>query len=96
MKTEGILTFKESAMIPRECRGQFLEDLHAAHQGVTNMLSRAAGSVWGPGLSVDVGAIQDACTKCVRYAPSQPKDSPESPVESVYPFQIICSDFFAV
>ena len=60
------------------------------------MLARAAGSVWWLGLSVDVGAIWDACTKCVRDALSQPRDTPESPVEPAYPFQMICSNFFTV
>ena len=75
METEGNLTFKSRVVILRERRGQVLEDLHAAHQGVTNMLARATCSVWRPLLSVDVVAIWDACSKCIRYAPSLPRDT---------------------
>ena len=57
METEGILTFKGRVVIPREQRGQVLEDLHTAHQGVTNMLARATFLVWWPGLTSDIGAI---------------------------------------
>ena len=42
METEGILTFKGRVVIPRKCRGLVLEDLHADHKGVTNMVARAA------------------------------------------------------
>ena len=93
METEGILTFKGRVVIPRKNRGQVLEDLHAAHQGVTNMLPRATCSVCWPGLTLDKGAIRDACSKCLKDAPSEPRDTPEYPV---YPFQIICSNFFTV
>ena len=96
LQTEGILTFKGRVVIPREQRGKVLKDLHAAHQGVTNIMARATCSVWWPGLTNDIGAIWDACSKCVRDAPSQPTDTPEAPVEPVYPFQMICSNFFAV
>ena len=75
METEGILTFKGRRVILRECTGQVLENLHAAHQGATNMS-------W-------------VCM-CVRDAPFQPMDTPESSVEPVHPFQMICIDFFAV
>ena len=81
METEGNLTFKSRVVILRERRGQVLEDLHAAHQGVTNMLAGATCSLWWPGLSVDVGAIRDACSKCVRDVPALPRDTPEPPVK---------------
>ena len=57
MDTEDILTFKGRVVVPRECRGHVLENLRTAHQGVMNMLTRAAESVWWTGPSVDVGAL---------------------------------------
>ena len=64
METEGIMTFKGRVLVPRECRRKVLENLHTDQQGVTNMLARDVGSVWWPGLSIDVGAVWDAFAKC--------------------------------
>ena len=81
--------------VPAALRRQVLEALHRAHQGVTGMNLRAQDSVWWPGCTKDIEAVQGGCMTCVQNAPSQSATSPVSPPIPVYPFQYISSDCFA-
>ena len=48
-----------------------LERQYGAHQGITNMLVRAAESVWWPGLTKDVSDMHAACKKYTNTSRSQ-------------------------
>ena len=92
--TEGILLFKDRTVIPPSLRGEVLASLHAAHQGITMMTARAEASIFWPGMTEDIYNTRMSCGHCHRMAPSQPCAPPTPPIQAVYPFQAVCSDYF--
>ena len=46
----GVIMYKDRVVIPPSLRPEVLSSLHAAHQGVTMMTSRASTSVFWPGI----------------------------------------------
>ena len=51
---DGLILFKSRVLVPRSLRSEVLECLHSAHQGVQGMTSRAAESVFWPGISAAI------------------------------------------
>ena len=91
---DGVILYKDRLVIPPSLRDQILSSLHSAHQGITQMCSRAESSIFWPGMSSDITALRNNCGPCNRNAPSQPSAPPTPPVMPAYPFQCIASDFF--
>ena len=80
--------------IPEILRSEILSALHAAHQGVTAMSSRAQDLVFWPGMSVDIQQTQDACGSCNQNTPTQPRMPPIEPHLPTTPFECIAADYF--
>ena len=91
---DGVVMYNERIVIPPSLRSDVLESLHAAHQGVSSMISRAEHSVFWPGITPAITDLRNRCNDCNRMAPSQPSAPPSHQTLPVYPFQCICSDFF--
>ena len=91
---EGVILYQDRIVIPPSVRDQVLETLHAAHQGVTSMNARAKASVFWPGITIHIQELRNNCQACHRIAPSNPKPPPTPLPDPVYPFQIICADYF--
>ena len=91
---DGVVIYKDRVVIPPSLRNEVLLALHAAHQGVTSMTSRAEASVFWPGITSAIATTRARCEHCNRIAPSQPNAPPFQPVLPMYPFQCICADFF--
>ena len=81
-------------IIPPSLRSDVLESLHAAHQGVSSMISRAEHSVFSPRITPAITDLRNRCNDCNRMAPSQPSAPPSHRTLPVYSFQGICSDVF--
>ena len=92
---DGIILYNQRIVIPPSLRAEVLAILHAAHQGSTSMVSRAEASVFWPGITVDINQTRLQCAHCNRNAPSNPSAPPTTPEEPVYPFQLVCSDYFS-
>ena len=91
---DGVPLFKNRVVIPKSLRGEVLDILHSAHQGVTGMLERAQSSVWWPGITPQILERRNKCKNCNEHAPSQPR-APPTPLENPeYPFQQIVADYF--
>jgi len=88
---DGVIIYKDRVVIPPSLRDEILSALHAAHQGVSSMTSRAECSVFWPGINQAITTTRMQCEHCNRMAPSQPSAPPIPPVPPVYPFQCICS-----
>ena len=69
---DGVVLYKDRVVIPPALRHRVLEALHAAHQGVSMMDSRAASSFFWPGMSQAISDTRARCNTCNRNAPSQP------------------------
>lgn len=91
---DGIVVYKDRIVIPPVLRNDVLSALHASHQGVSAMISKAEASVFWPGITADINNRRNACQACNRMAPSQPSAPPTPPVPTAYPFQCICADYF--
>ena len=83
---DGVIIYKDRIIIPPSLWEEILSALHAAHQGVTSIISRAESSVFWPGITPAITAL--------RIAPSNPSAPPTPLMSPYYPFQCVCSDFF--
>ena len=69
---DGVVLFHDRVVIPTSRRDQVLESLHSAHQGVSQMCSRAETSFFWPGMTPAITEMRARCQQCNRMAPSQP------------------------
>ena len=91
---DGVVLYNDRIVIPPSLRDNVLQALHSAHQGVSQMCSRADASFFWPGMTSSISDMRLRCQPCNRIAPSQPSAPPTPPVQPQYPFQCICADFF--
>ena len=61
---DGVLMYKSRVIIPRCLRGEVLEGLHAAHQGIQGMRARAQDTVFWPGMAQEIKQMVDHCEPC--------------------------------
>jgi hypothetical protein len=92
---DGIILYNDRVVIPQSLRDSILTALHSAHQGVSQMCSRAESSFFWPGMTPAIIELRARCSSCNRMAPSQPSAPPTPPVPPAYPFQQIAADFFS-
>ena len=87
---EGVILYKDRVVIPTALRQTALENLHAAHQGVSSMEARASTILFWPGMSDDINRTRAKCTECNINAPSQaslpsvPANTPSTPFEKIF------------
>ena len=93
---DGVIMKDNRILIPPSLRADTLRALHAAHQGVSRMSSRAHGTVFWPSLTKDLSRTRSTCRDCWRITPSQPTTPPVVPQLPTRPFQAIAADFFAL
>ena len=91
---DGVVLYNDRILIPPSLRNKILKALHSAHQGISQMCSRADASFFWPGMTSAIGEMRIRCAACNRNAPSQPSAPPTPPIQPQYPFQCICADFF--
>ena len=91
---DGVVMYRDRIVIPPSLRDKVLSGLHAGHQSVSSMCSRAERDVFWPGMTPAINDLRAQCTACNRIAPSQPGAPPTAPIMPVYPFQCIASDYF--
>jgi hypothetical protein len=92
---DGIILYNDRVVIPPPLRDRVLQALHSAHQGVSQMCSRAENSFFWPGMTPAITDLRARCQACNRMAPSQPNPPPTPPTQPTYPFQCIAADFFS-
>jgi hypothetical protein len=91
---DGVILYHDRVLVPPSLREAVLDALHSAHQGVSQMCSRAESSVFWPGMSPAITNKRARCGACNRMAPSQPNTPPYPPTTPAYPFQCIVADYF--
>ena len=92
---DGVVLYKDRVLIPPSLRDTVLQAPHSAHQGVSQMCSRADSSFFWPGMTPAITELRARCSACNRNAPSQPCPPPTPPAVPVYPFQCIAADYFS-
>ena len=58
------------------------------------MNARAKASVFCPGITIQIQELRNNCQACRGIAPSNPRPPPTPSPDPVYPFQMICADYF--
>ena len=91
-----MVMFKNRIVIPKSLRPSILKTLHAAHQGVEGMKSRAMKSIYWPGINESIQRTRTNCQACTKIAPSQPREPLCLIPPASYPFQQICMDAFEI
>ena len=91
-----VILYHDRPIIPVSLRQEIIEHLHAGHQGVTQMYSRASSSVFWPHMRQDLILHRAMCRECTINAPSNPSMPPSEPEQPPYPFASVCADFFSV
>lgn len=91
---DGVALYNDRIIIPPSLRNNVLQALHSAHQGISQMCSRADASFFWPGMTSAISDMRTQCSPCNRIAPSQPNAPPTPPIQPQYPFQCICADYF--
>ena len=91
---DDVVCYGDRIVIPQSLRQQCLRALHAAHQGTSGMMARAASSIYWPGMTSDINTTRAHCTECNGNAPSQPHLPPTTPETPDRPFSSICADYF--
>ena len=92
--SDGVAVYRDRIIIPTALRKTCLNSLHAAHQGTSLMIAKAAASIFWPGITAAIHATRAECESCNRMAPSQAALPPVPPTQAEYPFQCICADYF--
>ena len=70
---DDVIILDNRTIIPTRLRDRILQCLHSAHQGTSQMFSRAEQSVFWPNMHSDIENTRAAYTVCRRNAPSLPK-----------------------
>lgn len=93
---DGVILMDERVVIPKTCRKQVVQLLHAAHQGVSTMRRRANQSVYWPRMNIDLKNVRENCQYCNSIAPQHSKEPLILTPDPEFPFQEVAADFFYV
>ena len=85
---DSVGVYKDRIFIPPSLKQQCLATLHAAHQGVSWMISKAGSSIFGPAITNNIHATRSNCSDCNRMALCQVAILPTPPVITAYQFHI--------
>ena len=91
---DGILMYDDRLVVPDSFKERVLDVLHAAHQGRSSMLHRAAQTVFWPGHTADIEKRREGCHVCNTIAPSQQQVLVKQSEPPTTPFENIAADFF--
>ena len=69
----GLIMRGERLVVPRSLRHSVLQDLHAAHQGLTRTKRRARQTVFWPHLKNDLDNLIWSCPQCACTPPPNPR-----------------------
>ena len=87
--------YADRVFVPTQLGQEVLQHLHGEHQVMTQMSSRAAASVFWPGMTSDIQVTRDRCQNCDKMAPSNRRPHLiAATFIPTYPFEAICLDYF--
>ena len=91
---DNVCLFKTRPVIPTSLRARVMDGLHAAHQGMAGMKSRARISVYWPGMNKSLRNYLETCHYCRIHLPSQVKEPYIETSQSQWPYDKIVADYF--
>ena len=91
---EGVPIYGNRIVVPQILRGEVLDSLHSAHQGVPGMKARARASVYWPNINAAISNRRAICSTCDRIGPSLPAEPLLPSPSPEYPFDQVVADYF--
>ena len=86
----------ERVVVPKSCRAEVKEKLHAAHLGHASMMRRARECIFWPGLQKEIKILADSCLQCQVHKPANQKEEIQQHSNSGSPWQKIACDLFTI
>ncbi|XP_045461860.1 uncharacterized protein K02A2.6-like [Harmonia axyridis] len=80
-------------VVPFTLRKQLLQELHANHEGIVKMKTRARSYFWWPSLDGDIEKVVKTCEICIKQWPEPSKSSSNSWIRTNKPLQRVHADF---
>lgn len=93
---DEILFFNNRIIVPSIMRGDILNKIHLAHQGIVTCKSRARQAVYWPGLMKEIENLVNACTQCQGFSRSNIKQYMYNRPIPELPWQEVSIDFMLV
>lgn len=92
---KGLIIKGDKIVIPVSMRQEMLRKLHAGHLGAEKQKRLARSAIYWPGINTDIDEMCRKCGACLKYRPSQGKESlsPEC-VETWGPWEKVGTDLF--
>ena len=81
--SNGLLTYGDRIIVPKDLRPAILDKIHQGHQGIGKCLERAKDSVWWPGIAGDVKSIVASCDHCQTFKPLVTTPLPDLPRQRI-------------
>ena len=93
---DGVLYFGSRMIVPESMRGEYLERIHASHQGVTKSQLRAKECLYWPNMAAEIESMVNDCKLCLENAKSKQKEPMLSHEVPSQAWKVLHSDFFTI
>ena len=93
---DGLIFYGERLVIPEACRGSYIEEIHATHQGQTKCILRAKQNLYWPNMTKDIIKAVEGCELCQKYQKSQSKEVMWERSYATMPWEIVHTDIFTM
>lgn len=92
----GLILKGTQIIIPESLRGEYLEKIHQAHQGITRCQQRARNSVFWPGINRDIETLVKHCQPCQTHQASLAKEPLQAIIPDIpnIPWHTLGTDYF--
>lgn len=90
---KGVIMWGYRVVVPFTLRKQLLQELHANHEGIVKMKTRARSYFWWPSLDGDIEKVVKTCEICIKQRPEPSKSFSNSWIRTNKPLQRVHADF---
>ena len=91
---DGLVYSGQRLIIPEVYRKEYLDRVHAGHQGITKSQLRAKDSIYWPNMMADIERTVGDCAICLQNAKSTRKEPMMSHEVPFQPWEVLSSDLF--
>ena len=91
----GLIMKGNKIVIPSRFRQEMLNRLHMGHLGAEKQKRLARTAIYWPGINKDIDKMCEKCDVCVKFRPSQGRETYKSENECYGPWEKVGSDLFS-
>ena len=93
---DGIVFAGNRLVVPMAFRKEYLDRVHAGHQGITKCQLRAKECIYWPNMLADIDEMVSDCMVCLKSAKSLQKEPMISHELPGQPWEVLSSDLFEI